>query len=344
MKYRKNGTSGWKFLPRLLAAGILGAWIAASGGTVSVAAAWSLPDSGISMEAEAKQAYIAEKMEKLFHSPPVAVAAAESFSPPEGWAYERYALGECKVERLENPAAGSNRVVLQLHGGGYINPLGNGHRFLCVKQMVLAGARSAYMVDYRIAPEHTYPSALEDAVGAYEDILSQGANPQEIVVCGDSAGGNLALELSLYLREHNRPQPGALVLISPWTTFETNLPSRKQNAERDLILGKINPRMYNEVGSPSYGGGLSAKDPRLSPIYANLGGLPPLLIQAGGQEMFLDESIALAQKAADDGTDVTLTVYPGMSHDFALLLPELEDSVDSFKEIRDFLHRHMKKA
>ena len=165
--------------------------------------------------------------------------------------------------------------------------------------------------------------------------------PQDIVVFGDSAGGNLALALSLYLREHNKPQPGALILISLWTTFETNLPSRKNNADRDLILGKINPRMYNEVSKPSYGKGLAAKDARISPLYANLQGLPPMLIQAGGYEMFLDESVALAKKAAADGTVVTLTVYPGMSHDFALLLPELKNSIDSFKEIRDFVNLHL---
>lgn len=329
-------------LPQWLIAGFLGTWIVTSGCTALAAEAWSLPNSGIRMETEEKQAYVAEKMEKLFHSSSAATVTAKPFSPPDGWAYEHYDLGSCNVERMENPKAKSHRIVLQFHGGGYINPLGDGHRSLCVKQMVLTEAKSGYLLDYRTAPEHTYPAALEDAIKAYEDILAKGADPKEIVVFGDSAGGNLALELSLYLREHHRPQPGAVVLISPWSTFETNLPSRTRNAERDMILGKINPRMYNEVRKPSYGKGFSAKDPRLSPIYADLKDFPPMLIQAGGQELFLDESIALAKKAAEDGTDVTLTVYPDMSHDFALLLPELEDSVVSFKEIRDFLNRHMK--
>ena len=198
------------------------------------------------------------------------------------------------------------------------------------------------MLDYRTAPKHTYPAALKDAVRGYEDILSKGADPNKIIVFGDSAGANLALALSLYLKEHNRPQPGALVLVSPWTTFETDFPSRLKNAERDMILGKINPRMYNEVGNPSYGKGISQKDSRLSPIYADLKGLPPMLIQAGGSEMFLDESVALVKKAADDGIIATFTAYPDMSHDFALLLPELEDSVNSFKEIRDFVNRYVK--
>ena len=329
-------------LLRLLFAGLFGAWISVTGLTALAAEAWSLPDSGIRMESEAKRAYVAEKMKKIFSASPTTAATAKSFSPPDGWKYERYDLGDCKMETLNNPASNSGRIVFQLHGGGYINSLGDGHRALAVKQTVLTGASSAYMLDYRTAPKHTYPAALKDAVRGYEDILSKGADPNKIVVFGDSAGANLALALSLYLKEHNIPQPGALVLISPWTTFETDFPSRLQNAECDMILGKINPRMYNEVGNPSYGKGIYPKDSRLSPIYADLKGLPPMLIQAGGSEMFLDESVALVKKAADDGIIATFTAYPDMSHDFALLLPELEDSIDSFKEIRDFVNRYVK--
>jgi acetyl esterase/lipase len=132
-----------------------------------------------------------------------------------------------------------------------------------------------------------------------------------------------------------------LLLASPWTTMETNLPSRKNNASKDLILGTNNPFMYKAVSTPAYGKGYKAKDPRVSPVHADLTGLPPILIQTGGYELFLDENLALARKAAEAGVDITLTVYPAMSHDFALLLPELQESVDSFKEIRDFVRRHL---
>jgi len=334
-------------LCRILFAGFIGTVIAASSWSAQAAEAWKLPDSGIIMADKEKQAYVAEKMGKIFqpaaNTPKTANVPKTNFAAPDGWEYKVFSLDDLSVEQLNNPSATSKRTVLQFHGGGYINSLGDGHRFYCVKQMVLTDAKAGYIVDYRTAPQNTYPAALEDAVRAYEDILAKGTAPQDIVVFGDSAGGNLALELSLYLREHNMPQPGAMVLASPWATFETNLPSRKQNADRDLILGKINPRMYNEILNPSYGKGLSAKDVRLSPMYANLADLPPMLIQAGDYDLFLDESIALAQKAADDGIDVTLTVYPGMSHDFALMLPELDDSVKSFKEIRDFVDRYMEK-
>ena len=113
------------------------------------------------------------------------------------------------------------------------------------------------------------------------------------------------------------------------------------NDEKDVILGKGTP-LNIPVKDAKYKGKLSRKDPRLSPIYADLSGLPPMLIQAGGNELFLTESVRLAEKAAADGTTVTLTVYPGMSHDFALLLPEMQDSIDSLKEIADFANRYMK--
>ncbi len=326
-------------LLRLTLIVFLGVCLVLSSLTAYAAEAWTLPNSGLHFEKDAKQAYVAERMGKIFNS---TAAMYSPFTPPDGWKYESYGLNSCKAETLENPNSATERVVLQFHGGGYINTLGNGHRDLCVKQMVLTGAKKAYMLDYRVAPKYSYPAALDDAVSIYEDILAKGVNPRDIVIFGDSAGGNLALALSLYLRDTGKPQPGALILISPWTTFETNLPSRLQNVDKDLILGKINHRMYNEVKNPSYGKGLADNDPRLSPIYANLDGLPPMLIQAGGYELFLDESILLAKKAAADGVSVTLTVYPGMSHDFALLLPELEDSVNSFREIRDFVNIHMK--
>ena len=131
-------------------------------------------------------------------------------------------------------------------------------------------------------------------------------------------------------------------MASPWTTFEHKKgTSRYYNDEKDVILGKGTP-LNIPVKDAKYKGKLNRKDPRLSPIYADLSGLPPMLIQAGGNELFLTESVRLAEKAAADGIPVTLTVYPGMSHDFALLLPEMQDSIDSLDEIADFANRYMK--
>lgn len=150
------------------------------------------------------------------------------------------------------------------------------------------------------------------------------------------------MELAVYLKEHNMPQPKMLILISPLTTFANDLPSRGYNMNRDLVLGRNASPLYKAVVDSTYSKGTDLKNPQLSPLYANLTGLPPMLIQAGGYELLLDDSIELMRKAASNDVDVTLTVYPGMPHEFSLMMPELDDSVASFREIRDFVSRQMR--
>ena len=132
-----------------------------------------------------------------------------------------------------------------------------------------------------------------------------------------------------------------LILISPWATLESDPPSRTANADRDLVLGKTNPLLFEGVAHPVYGGKIPVNDPRLSPIYADLKNLPPTLIQIGGYELFVDEGIELLKKATADELNVTLSVYRGMPHDFAMLLPELDESVKSFIEIKNFVNLYM---
>lgn len=308
-------------------------------GTTYAAPAWKLPAHGKIFADDAKQIYVADRMGKFFRG-----QVEAKFSVPDKWTYEKFSVDGVKVERLTNPKQKkSARVILQLHGGGYVGGLSDWYRELAIKQTVLTDAREIYMVDYRLAPENIYPAALDDAAQVYEKILARGIDAKNIIVFGDSAGGNLALELSLLLKEKNLPQPAMLILNSPWTTFETNLPSRTENVDRDLVLGKINPFMYGEVCNPQYGGDLKLNDPRLSPIYADLTGLPPTLIQIGGYELFVDECIELLKKVTADNLNVTLSVYRGMPHDFAMLLPELDDSVKSFVEIKNFVNLHMPK-
>ena len=307
------------------------------GSTAFAAPAWKLPASGKTFSTnDAKQTYVADYMGKFFRG-----EIKTKFAAPDKWTYKKFSVSGVTVEHLINSTQKSARVVLQRHGGGYVDGLGDLHRDFAVKQMILSDAREGYIVDYRLAPKNIYPAALDDAFAAYEEILNRGVDPKNLIVFGDSAGGNLALELSLRLKEKNLPQPAMLILLSPWTTLETDLPSRAGNSERDLILGVTNPHMYNEVCNPTYGGKISLSDPRLSPIHADLTGLPPILIQVGGYEMFVDEGIELLKKSAADELDVTLSVYRGMSHDFALLLPELDDSVKSFAEIKNFINTHL---
>ena len=262
------------------------------------------------------------------------------FDIPEGWEHTCFQLDMLPVERLFNPSTDSTRVVLQLHGGGYLCPLTDDFRRLALQQAQFVEARETWMVDYRLASSHPYPAALEDAAKAYDEILRRGTAPEDILAAGDSAGGNLALALCLRLRDEGKPQPGMLYLLSPWTTMETDSPSRRRNAEKDRLHGGI-PFLHDIVTQPSpYAGNLDLKDPRISPLYADLSGLPPMLVQAGGYELLLDDALKLAEKATQDGVEITLSVYPGMPHDFALILPEKLESAAAFTELRDFVLRH----
>ena len=323
---------------RLIAAGILSASLFST--NAFAAPAWNPEKSGLKFDNAARQDYMAKRMDTFFHPSPN--ARVKAFEAPDGWKYETFDLNGMKIERLKNPKSeSSKRVVLQLHGGGYIGGLTDLYREFGVKQAVVTGAREVYMINYRLAPQNTFPAALDDAVAAYKYVLKK-HGAKNIIVIGDSAGGNLALALSVYLKENNIQQPALMVLNSPWTTLETDLPSRTGNADRDVTLGNTNTRMYGEVCNPSYGGNLPLNDYRLSPLHADLTGFPPILIQTGGYETLLDDSVKFMGKAVADGVDVTLSVYAGMPHDFALVMPELQESIDMFKEIGSFVNRHMK--
>lgn len=312
--------------------------------SVTAGSTWAAPvdvsSSGVLLEGAAKQAYISNVITDLFR-PKVMNPMVKPFEAPDGWTWTQYTANGTPMEHMQAAVKKSDRVVLQLHGGGYVLPLSDGHRILGVKQATLMDASDVYYVDYRLAPNYTYPAALDDAVNAYNDLLQKGVQAKHIILVGDSAGGNLALALSLYLKEHGLEQPGVMLLASPWATLEDlKDSSRETNASKDQVLGLGTP-LYEPVKVAAYGQNLDRKDPRLSPMYADLSGLPPMLIQTGGNELFLTENQELADKAAADGVFVTLTVYPGMPHDFALLLPDMKDSVDSLIEMKEFVNRNM---
>ncbi len=328
-----------RILKSLLLAVVLGTGLSlASPAIRAEAEPLYVPTEGLILQGQAKEQYAADYIKRYFSQmkPPA------PFEVPDGWKMESFEVNDIEVERLTANDKKGGRVLLQLHGGGYVNGMSNNHRVLGLRQATLANAGEVYFVNYRLAPAHVYPAALEDAAAVYKELLNRGIKGENIILTGDSAGGNLAVVLAVYLKEHNLPQPGVIALASPWTTFEHKKgTSRYYNGTKDVILGKGTP-LYNAVKEPAYKGKMNRKDPRISPVYADLSGLSPMLIQAGGNELFLTESVQLAEKAAADGVAVTLTVYPGMSHDFALLLPEMQDSIDSLDEIADFADRYMK--
>lgn len=283
--------------------------------------------------------YIDEQVNKFFNS--TASTANEAYIVPDNWKQEKLNFDGVPVEKYTSTTTQTDRIVLFLHGGGYVGGLNNRYRDWGLHQAELAGNATLLAVDYRLAPQNVYPTALNDAVTAYKGLLKAGYNPENMILVGDSAGGNLAAALAVYLRDNKIPQPKAIVLISPWTYMGKDLPSHKMNLAKDKILGYNNKRLLPEIEQSSYAKGKDITDPYLSPAYADLTGIAPMLLTVGGNELFLDDVAVLAAHAKVDGVDVTEKVYANMSHDWTILLPELPETKAMNEDITNFINKHL---
>jgi acetyl esterase/lipase len=213
-----------------------------------------------------------------------------------------------------------SRAILFLHGGSFNSGSIASHRTLA-GNVAIASKGRALLIDYRLAPEHPFPAAVEDAVAAYEWLLGQGCAPRQIVVAGDSAGGTLTLALLIHLRDHNRPLPAAAVCLSPAPDLTFSGESWVFNSKKDLMLDERKERRAIEI----YLKGADPRAPLASPYFGDLRGLPPLLIQIGSHELLLSDATRVAEKAKEAGVDVTLEVWPEMQHEWqfaAKVLPE----------------------
>jgi monoterpene epsilon-lactone hydrolase len=241
--------------------------------------------------------------------------------------------GGVPAEWLIPPSVSNGRVVLYLHGGSYISGSPNSHRSLVANIAIAAKAR-ALVVDYRLAPEHPHPAAVEDAVTAYKWLIDNQVDPRHIAVAGDSAGGGLALAMLISLRDSNIPLPAAGVCLSPWTDLAFSGESWKSKAAVDLII-----YAYKELAfAGMYLGGLDAKTPLASPLYADLKGLPPLLVQVGTDEVLLSDSTRLVDKAKQAGVDAVLDEWEKMQHVWqfaASFIPEGRRAIERMGEFID---------
>ncbi len=239
---------------------------------------------------------------------------------------EALRVGDIAAEWIVPPEAASDRAILYLHGGGYVMGSIATHRATIARIARAAKAR-ALAIEYRLAPEHKFPAAVEDSVAAYKWLLAQGYKPGKIVVAGDSAGGGLTLATLLSIRDSKLPIPAAGVAISPWADMEGTGDSYKTRAARDPMVGAGN------LGGMSrhYIGEQDPKHPLASPIHADYRGIPPLLIQVGDAETLLDDSNRVAARAKADGVKVDLEVWDDMIHvwhAFAKILPEGQQAID----------------
>src|SRR6266849_5688262 len=243
--------------------------------------------------------------------------------------------GGVKSEWITAPGADPGRAVLYLHGGGYVIGSINTHRALAGRISRAAKAR-VLVIDYRLAPEHPFPAAVEDSVAAYRWMLSTGLKPSRIAVAGDSAGGGLTVATLVAIRDAKLPVPGAGVCLSPWIDMEGIGKSMESKAALDPVVQR-----EGLLGmAAAYLGGQNPRSPLAAPLYADLKGLPPLLIQVGEAETLLDDSTRLADRAKTAGVSATLEVWPEMIHVwqmFASFLPEGQQAVDG---IGGFLKEH----
>jgi epsilon-lactone hydrolase len=230
------------------------------------------------------------------------------------------------AEWIVPPGAEPHRVLLYLHGGGYVIGSINSHRAM-IARIARASRARAIAIDYRLAPEHPFPAAVEDATRAYRWLLAQGNAARDMVIAGDSAGGGLTLAVLATLRTAGDPMPAAAVTISPWTDLEGTGDSMRSNAGRDQTvavedLGEM-ARMYLGTSDP--------KNPLASPLYADFRGFPPLLIQVGAAEGLLDDSTRVAKRAKAAGVEVQLEIWEDMVHVwqiYAKLLPAGQEAID----------------
>lgn len=227
-------------------------------------------------------------------------------------------------ERVSAPGVRSNGTLLYLHGGGYGLGSTATHRALVSRLSDATGLR-ALTVDYRLAPEHPFPAAVEDAVAAYRGLERDGTDPQRVVLAGDSAGGGLVIATMLALRDAGLDLPAAAVCLSPWVDLDVAAHAGASDPE-DPMVARDELRMMAAL----YLGGVDPRSPLASPVYGDLRGLPPLLVQVGAVETLLDDSRHLAARIRAARGRVTLEEWPGMMHvwhAFAPLLPEATDAI-----------------
>jgi acetyl esterase/lipase len=248
----------------------------------------------------------------------------------------RAVLGGVPTAEITVDGVEPRHVVLYFHGGVYVM----GDAFLAADLASQVGRRTrakVISVDYRLAPEHPYPAAVDDALAAYQALLDGGTDPSRIAFAGESAGGGLAVATLVNARDHGLPLPAAAFAMSPYadltlagTTMET-----KRKADPLLSPESLAARV------PDYTSGQDAALGLISPIFADLTGLPPLIIQAGTHEVLLDDAVRLAQRAATADVEVTLDVTPGVPHVFQAYYPILDEAAAALDRAGQLLSGHL---
>jgi len=257
------------------------------------------------------------------------------FKVPTDVRCEPVNAGGVPAEWITAPGVNTERVIYYLHGGGYAYGSINTHREM-VSRLSRAASARVLIIDYRLAPENPFPAALDDSTAAYRWLLSVGVNPTRLVIAGESAGGGLTVATLVALRDAGEPLPAAGICLSPWVDLECL-------GESMVTKGEIDPMATREgtlMLAKAYLRDTDPRTPLASPLYADLTGLPPLLIQVGTAEILFDDATRLANRARAAGVDVILEPWEDMIHMwhfFAAILREGQEAID---RIGEFIRQH----
>jgi acetyl esterase/lipase len=246
---------------------------------------------------------------------------------------EPVSAGGVKAEWIIAKNASPDRVIMYLHGGGYVMGSIDTHRELVARLSRATQAR-VLALEYRLAPENPFPAAVDDSLAAYRWLLAQGCKPNKIVIAGDSAGGGLTVSTLIALRDLSAPMPAAGVCISPWVDFEAEGESMSSRASKDPLVSRD---MILNIARMYVGEAGSLREPLAAPINAHLNDLPPLFIQVGDAETLLDDSTRLADRAKAAGVDATLQIWDEMPHVWHLAAPTLPEGQEAIDQIGEFV-------
>lgn len=246
---------------------------------------------------------------------------------PDGGSATAVTLGGVPALRTDAPGARADAALLYLHGGGYAIGSAAGHRHVCAHLAAAAGL-TGYSLDYRLAPEHPYPAAVDDAVAAYAGLLQAGIAPKNIVIAGDSAGGGLTLATALALRDRGLPQPAGLFCISPWADLTQAGASYDVCADRDLLVTKSALDAWTVL----YAADRDPAAPLISPAFADYTGLAPILVHVGADEILLSDSLKVAERAGLANVPMHLVIEKDMQHVWHFMLGMLTQARTSIAD------------
>ncbi|WP_454667114.1 alpha/beta hydrolase [Acinetobacter calcoaceticus] len=262
-------------------------------------------------------------------------AASAIVRGPRGYKTQKQNIAQVPTLHILPKSTKNGLGILYLHGGGYVVGSSKSHSKLAA-QIGHSAQAQVWLPEYRLAPEHASPAAIEDVIAVYKALLAQGQDPKKLVIAGDSAGGGLSLSAAIAIRDAGLPLPAALVLLSPWVDLSLSGETMKTHAAQDAMLSEE----WLSWCAKNYCGQKPTTDPSCSPLYADLTDLPPVLIHVGTEEVLLDDAKRLAEQTEKYSIPMSFKVYDQVGHVFQFHAGILKESDDSIEHIGQFIHKY----